>query len=208
MLPLFKTHHSIGKSLLTPEKCFELAKGYKEIVFVEDSMSGFRKINKLSEKTGISLRFGLRFALPDGKIIVFAKNSEGIKELKKLYTSFAYDEFELPNSKNLLIVIPFYDSYIHYNIHNFGVAQPPGNFIHFAEDNDHPFDFQIRRKIKDLGIVPVEVKSIYYEKEEDFLEYQFIRAVSKRGGKNPSVSNPNLNHCGSDQFSFESYERR
>ena len=40
MIALVKTHASIGKSILTVEKVFELPQD--EVILVEDSMAGFR----------------------------------------------------------------------------------------------------------------------------------------------------------------------
>ena len=65
MIALVKTHASIGKSILTVEKAFELPQD--EVILVEDSMAGFRSAKKLSEKTGKPLRFGLRLETGIGR---------------------------------------------------------------------------------------------------------------------------------------------
>ena len=44
MIALVKTHASIGKSILTVEKAFELPQD--EVILVEDSMAGFRSAKK------------------------------------------------------------------------------------------------------------------------------------------------------------------
>jgi DNA polymerase III alpha subunit len=109
MLPLFKSHFSIGKSILTlddPKKVteggsdsiFKIAKdnNLKQIILVEDSLIGFFEAYKRSKEMGIQLIFGLRIsmrnsALPEDsqsehKIIVFAKDSDGCKLLNKIYS--------------------------------------------------------------------------------------------------------------------------
>ena len=62
MLPLFKSHFSIGKSILKlsgGEGVFDIAKeaGLKKVFLVEDSLTGFLESAKLSEDTGIQLVF-------------------------------------------------------------------------------------------------------------------------------------------------------
>jgi hypothetical protein len=109
MLPLFKSHYSIGKSILTlddPKKTtedgsdsiFKIAKdnSLTQIILVEDTLIGFFEAFKRSKELGIQLVFGLRLSmrnssLPDDensqhKIIVFAKNANGCKLLNKIYS--------------------------------------------------------------------------------------------------------------------------
>ena len=109
MLPLFKSHFSIGKSILTlddPKKVteggsdsiFKIAKdnNLKQVILVEDSLIGFFEAYKRSKEMGIQLVFGLRIsmrnsALPEDsqsehKVIVFAKDSDGCKLLNKIYS--------------------------------------------------------------------------------------------------------------------------
>lgn len=109
MLPLFKSHFSIGKSILTlddPKKVteggsdsiFKIAKdnNLKQIILVEDTLIGFFEAYKRSKEMGIQLIFGLRIsmrnsALPEDsqsehKVIVFAKDSDGCKLLNKIYS--------------------------------------------------------------------------------------------------------------------------
>lgn len=109
MLPLFKSHFSIGKSILTlddPKKVtdggsdsiFKIAKdnNLKQIILVEDSLIGFFEAYKRSKEMEIQLIFGLRIsmrnsALPEDqssehKIIIFAKSDQGCKLLNKIYS--------------------------------------------------------------------------------------------------------------------------
>ena len=50
------------------------------------------------------------------------------------------------------------------------------------------------------------VKSIYYKDKKDYAALQTYKILCNRSfGKAASLSSPNLNHFGSDEFSFESY---
>ncbi|MDO7613404.1 MAG: hypothetical protein MUQ75_04130, partial [Crocinitomicaceae bacterium] len=75
MLPLFKSHYSIGKSILTldePSETLDIddgatsifslcqSKDLKEVCLVEDSPAGFLQARKASMSHDIHLVFGLR----------------------------------------------------------------------------------------------------------------------------------------------------
>jgi hypothetical protein len=115
MLPLFKTHFSLGKSILTlddPKKVsdggansvFKIAKdnGLKQVILVEDSLIGFFEAFKRSKELGIQLIFGLRLSMRNSsspedessshKIIIFAKDDLGCKLMNKIYSK-AFCEF-------------------------------------------------------------------------------------------------------------------
>ena len=60
MIPLFKSHFSIGKSILRIDDILSLTKDLEKVYLVEDSMTGFPEaFRKLNER----LCFGLRFSL-------------------------------------------------------------------------------------------------------------------------------------------------
>ena len=111
MLPLFKTHYSIGKSILTldepqdsldglkSDSVFQIAKdnALEQLILVEDSMCGFLEAYKKSQALGIQLIFGLRLSICDTldeevkhpvlhKVIIFITNGNGYKNLVKIYT--------------------------------------------------------------------------------------------------------------------------
>lgn len=108
MIALFKSHFSIGKSILTlnhpdnvnegsSDSVFSIIKGDK-VVLVEDSLIGFLQAQKVSKDLGLQLIFGLRLSASHEsetskselqcvhKIIVFAKNDKGCKLLNKVYS--------------------------------------------------------------------------------------------------------------------------
>lgn len=128
-IPLFKSHYSIGKSILTlsesseeggadsifnifnDNKLGELLDG--KIVLVEDSFMGFLQANQSCKNLGIDLVFGLRIDISEDqpeekskdnshKVIVFAKNSEGCKKLYKIYSeSKSQDNFGLDSLSSM-----------------------------------------------------------------------------------------------------------
>lgn len=111
-IPLFKSHYSLGKSILTlakagsseadePSSIIDIAKklSLENLYLVDDSVSGFLEAYKSCEDAKINLRFGLRLTVCDDidnktaesrdkehKVIVFIRNSEGYKDLIKIST--------------------------------------------------------------------------------------------------------------------------
>lgn len=218
MIPLLKSHFSIGRSILTIDQIFDFPQD--EVVLVEDSMSGFRAAKKKSEQTGKPLRFGLRLETScsgePSKVIYFAKDSQGIDSLRRIYTKaftknngvYALNKKELRGVK---LAIPFYDSYIHRNLHHFGAHEldlKGLDVVYFEEDNHHPYDYQISRALDSMGIKRVAAKSIYYKKKEDVVAFQFYKAVCNRktGKKNPTYERPELDDFCSDEFCWESFK--
>lgn len=251
MLPLFKSHYSIGKSILTlsrPDDCtkggpssiFQIAQnhGLDKVVLVEDSLVGFLEAKKISDSLDMQLIFGLRISVCDDisitenknaqtcihKIIVFAKNTNGARLLNKIYSlaftkgagKIDFDSLkEIYNDNDLKIAIPFYDSYLFHN--SFSYKEPCilddsfFNPVYFFEDNLLPFD----RTLQDLIInycsindfETQKVKSIYYENRNDFEAYQTYKCICNRSFSNKArtLDMPNLEHCASPEFCFESY---
>jgi len=127
MIPLFKSHCSIGKSILTlnsPEDAldqgsdsvFSIAEEgkLKQLVLVEDSLIGFLQAQKISKELNIQLIFGLRLSTChklskdkkdnnkcSHKVIVFAKDDDGCKLLNKIYSKAFCDGDGIIESKEL-----------------------------------------------------------------------------------------------------------
>ena len=119
VLPLFKSHYSIGRSILTldedeshtpnsPDSVFSLAKQakLKKIFLVDDTMSGFLQAYSESQRLGMQLVFGLRISICSDmtqkdehmiketcKYVLIAKNNEGYKKLIRIYSLAAQDGF-------------------------------------------------------------------------------------------------------------------
>ena len=119
MIPLFKSHYSLGRSILTlenpdallengPESIVNLAlkNDFKEVFLVEDSISGFLQAYKNLTENNIKLNFGLRMNVCSDmsvrseeelkktcKYIVFCKNTDGYTRLIKISTTASRDGF-------------------------------------------------------------------------------------------------------------------
>lgn len=111
VIPLFKSHFSIGKSILTlkpesetdngPDSIIQMAKDnkLKKVFLVEDCFSGFLQAYKNLKSIDIDLIFGIKFVFCEDhtnksepelkkhhKVILFANGDEGYKLLIKLWT--------------------------------------------------------------------------------------------------------------------------
>ena len=250
MLPLFKSHYSVGKSILTlkspnpsdpdgPTSVFDICAKHdiSELVLVEDSLIGFLEARKQSEQVGVKLSFGLRLSVCDDmnieeaknslacshKIIVFAKTGEGCILLNKIYSAAqtkGHGRIDAKTLKSfydpihLKIAIPFYDSFLFHN--TFSYKEPcllDHSFFSptfFIESNNLPFDLVLQDVVNNYAAKEFPVvmtKSIYYENENDFEAYQTYKCICSRGFSNrpKTLDMPNLDHCGSPEFSYESY---
>lgn len=120
-LPLFKSHYSLGKAILTLEKpnsqkdkieypasIFALATkhGLHTVPIVEDSITGLLQASKQAEESKVKLVFGLRVSvtedmarkddstsLKSAKYIIMTKNPEGYDALSKLWSAAAGEGF-------------------------------------------------------------------------------------------------------------------
>lgn len=211
---------------------------FSELILVEDSLTGFLEALSNCNKLGIKLIFGLRISVcsaisPEddiknihdkSKIIIFAKNKKGCQLLNLIY-SHAYTSnsgiIDFLNLKkfwtdDLLMVVPFYDSFIFNNIMSFSSCIPDFSFCSptfFVEDNNLPFDSIISKSILDYTsehkFHTENVQSVYYNKKTDFPAYQTYKCICNRSfSKDRGLQNPNLDHCSSDSFSFENYLKK
>jgi DNA polymerase-3 subunit alpha len=249
VLPLFKSHYSLGKSILTLEEPFDkkgnpvessifyILKSNKldTLVLVEDNISGLLQASKVAGDNKIKLIFGLRLSITTdcldkceanlnkvAKYIIFAKNTNGYKNLIKIWSFAAKDGFYYEpctdfnnlakawDEKNLKLAIPFYDSFLFLNTLESHSHVPDLNFTKkvtcFIEDNDLPFDDLITQKVKTFAasckadIIPAQ--SIYYTYPNDFRAYMAFRCISKR----TTMEKPELPHMGSNGFNFEKWK--
>jgi len=222
MIPLFKTHFSIGRSILRLDDVNRICteNNIDEVYIVEDSMAGFPEAFRLF---GESLRFGVRFSIfnedenpeSESKIVAYADGDEGCKELYKLYTESFDKKLKTPwfGYNNLKFCIPFYDSFLHKNLTGFSNCMPnlPEQILFNIEDNGLPFDqileSKVKQFIKNNPNPSVKVKSIYYENKEDIEAFQTYKCICNRQpGRQASLSNPRLDHFGSDRFCIEAWK--
>jgi|TARA_B110000495_G_C22841548_1_gene490797 DNA polymerase III alpha subunit len=158
----------------------------------------------------------------DNKIIIFAKNSAGCKLLNKIYSKAfteGYGRLDYKTLANLFsneldLVIPFYDSFIYNNTLYFKSCIPDFSFCEpkfVIESNSLPFDHLIEDKVrsycKDNNLNIIKGKSIYYKNRSDFESYQSYKCICSRSfsSRSSTLEKPNLDHCSSSDFSFESY---
>ena len=247
-VPIFKSHYSLGKSILTlskagssaedePSSIFDIAKklNLSTVTLVEDSISGFLEAYKSSEEAKVKLQYGLRLTVCDNidnkdadsrnkehKIIIFAKNTSGYFKLIRV-SSLASDKgfyyypridfktlSSLWDEKDLILAIPFYDSFVFNNSLTYSICIPDFSFckpIFFTEDNNLPFDAIVKARVeefakKDYDIIPAQ--SIFYENKEDFISYLTFRCISER----TTLDKPNLEHCSSNEFCSEAFEEK
>ena len=244
VLPLFKSHFSIGRSILTledeekeenqPDSIIDIAKdnNLKEVNLVEDNMTSFLQAYTNTKKYNINLRYGLRISINDdmnerseesrqktSKVVIFFKNEQGYKDLIKIFSIAAKDGFyyepridfktlkSLWSDKNLILCIPFYDSFIFNNTLRGTVCVPDLEFtkpILFIENNSLPFDHIIKDKVlayaKANKLETLNTKSIYYKNSKDFKAYLTFRCINNR----TTLNKPELSHMTSNRFSFES----
>jgi len=244
MIPLFKSHYSLGRSILTlenkdypddyPDSIIQIAKEYnlKEICLVEDNMSSFLEAYTNTKLNNIKLNYGLRVSVTESindktdesrqktsKIIVFSKNKNGHEILTKLFSTAAktgfyyeprldYDILKKNWTEDLILSIPFYDSFIFNNTLRNAICIPQFNFtkpLMFLEDNDLPFDLLIKNKIeryaKENKLECYKSKSIFYKQKKDFKTYLTFRCINNR----TILNKPELEHMSSNEFCFESY---
>lgn len=201
-----------------------------QVVLVEDSMTGFLEAHKACKSLGIQLIYGLRINCCNNvneedrekskhKIIIFSKNDDGCKLLNKIYSQ-AFCEHngfidsnmlcKLWSNDSLKLSIPFYDSYIYQNCFSFNNCIPNFSFTNpsfFIERNNLPFEELLEQKVRSITKDMFLTKTIYYKNKEDVFAYQTYRCITNRSfGKEQSLSSPNLNHFGSDEFCWESFK--
>lgn len=220
-----------------PSSIIDIAKklNLDKVHLVDDSISGLLEAYKSCEDANLNLRFGLRLTVCDDidnkttesrekehKIIIFMSRSEGYQNLIKISTIASTNGFyyypridcktlkELWSKENLLLCIPFYDSYVFKNNLTYSICIPDFSFCnptYFIEDNNLPFDEIVKSKVEEIVSdkqLAVKTQSIYYENKEDFLAYLTFRCISER----TTLSKPNLDHCSSNEFCAESFKEK
>ena len=158
------------------------------------------------------------------KVIVFMKNGQGYYDLIKLFSGFRackeakyYDyrcDFATLKkywTDNLILSHPFFDNFLAVNtlIHGANIIPdfPDMEQTFFIEqETEHPHEELISRAVynftkgKEVQVLPC--KSIYYDRKSDAKAWITYRAILNRG----TFSNPGLEYCCSDTFSFEKWK--
>ena len=249
IIPLFYDH-SCGRSILTawsekeatpggPQSIVSLCKksGLKQCFLVSNNFHTFLEAWKNLKSEGIQLCFGLELIFVEDakihtpesrysehKVLIFAKNYAGYKDLIKIYTAcysnldnkyeiFRFDYKQLADfwTGNLIFVIPYWDSFLHRNKLGFNsniIPTIPLNAVIFREvGSDLPFSSIIDESIDKFNhnksYEEVKIKTIYYEKSDDFKSYMVFRAIKNRA----TFHAPNCEYLCSNKFSFEEWEK-
>jgi len=183
----------------------------------------FVVVPDMTDKTEASKR-------QESRVTVFLRNAQGYKDVLKLWngawTAGSYTPPRESNygrldwkmlkqhwTPNLSLALPWASSFLAKNTLTFSTIipdfpVPTSEITLFKEiDSGLPFadliDQAIDRFAADSGAQVQSVKSVYYEKRDDFMSYMIYRAMLNRG----EFSKPNINDLSSDHFSFEDWKR-
>lgn len=165
----------------------------------------------------------------DHRVIVFLKNSAAYSDACKLYSAyradkearlkkFRYDKIrcddEILNkywTDNFLLALPFFDNFAAQNmlVHGASIIPkfPTDKLLIMREiDTEHPHEKFINLALdnfnKEGKYDEMDVKSVFYEKEEDMKAWMVYRGILKRA----SFQKPEMDYCCSSAFNFEKYK--
>lgn len=202
----------------------------KEAYIVDNTLTGLVDAYENAVKSNINLRFGYRVSVcrdisektpestnTESKFIIFASKDSyepliklhNISTTQGIYNSKPRLDFEtLKNnwSDNLILAVPFYDSYLHYNLLYGRQCVPDIDFtkvFYFVENNDLPFDNILTKHLQssvDNSSI-IKSKTIYYKNKSDFKAYMTYRCILNR----TTFQKPELPHFGSMEFCMESW---
>jgi DNA polymerase III alpha subunit len=222
-----------SRPLNQPDSIFDICKDYglQDCFIVDNTLTGMVEAYENAKKANLNLRFGYRVNvcqdienktpesnLTESKFIIFAtKNSfndliklHNISTTKGILNGKARIDFKTLKenwSKNLTLVVPFYDSYVYYNLLYGRQCVPELDFTepyYFTENNGLPFDDLLNNHlletIKDYETVPS--KTIYYRERKDFKAYMTYRCILNRS----TFQKPELRHFGSQEFCMEAWQ--
>ncbi len=200
-------------------------KNLNKVFIVEKNPSSFPTAFKaLGEK----LVYGIEFIVCENiesdeiesietehKIIIFAKTGSGWNNhLMKLYSTAYVDghfkgvprlDFKMINKywdDDLLMMIPFYDSFIYNNLLKFSccnisLKQKP---LFCLESHDLPYDNILRRKVTEFADAnncdTIETHKVCYRDSIDIIPYQTYKCVQNKS----DMEKPNLDGFASDKF--------
>jgi DNA polymerase III alpha subunit len=220
----------------SPQSIVTLAKkaGLKEVYFVSNRFYDMISAWKLCEENELQLIFGLELwicnnpeehtdasIINESKVIIFMKNGDGYKDLIKLYskifTNIQNKYYHYRGSwsilkefwtDNLLLTIPFFDSFLHKNtlIHESAIIPDfPVNPIFLEEINSNiPFAPLIKEALINFtknNYEIVKTKTIYYPDYTDSTAWIVFRSIKERS----SFNKPQLDYCCSDSFCLSDY---
>lgn len=203
-------------------------KGISDVFIADNNLSGLVEAYENCKKADLKLHFGYRVTIcsditdktaesrkTESKIIIFARKGT-FQDLIKLHnianTDGNYDGVPRLDYKtlkenwteNLLMVIPFYDSYLFQNLLYGANCLPELDFAdpyYTIESNGLPFDHLVTDRLKKT-VDPkkiIESKTIYYNNREDFSAYMVYRCILNKS----NFQKPELPHFSSQEFCME-----
>lgn len=219
-----------------PQSIVTLAKkaGLKEVYFVSTKFYDMISAWKLCKENDLQLIFGLEMwacsnpeehteasIADESKVIIWMKCGNGYKDLIKLYSKVytninnKYYHFRASYSilkefwtDNLLLTVPFFDSFLARNTLNYGSAIIPDfpmKPVFMQEVNSGlPFESLITEALLNFTKGEYEImktKTIYYTDYEDIKAYCVYRSIKERS----NFQKPQLDHFGSPNFCFSDY---
>jgi DNA polymerase III alpha subunit len=206
--------------------------GLKDITLVESNFVSFMAAYKNMEAIGTQLKFGLKLTVcedmeakdedsfkTESKIIIFMGADTAYKHLIKIYSVASTKGFYyIPRidwktlksmwADDLVLALPFYSSFLAKNTLTFSSIAPdlPVNPIPLVESNLLPFDYLIKdavNKYAHANNLHTQLsKSIYYRNRSDAKSWMIWRCILSR----TTWDKPNLNHCTSKEFCYESWK--
>jgi len=216
-----------------PDSIFDICNDYglEDVFIVDNTLTGLVEAYENAKKAKLNLRFGYRInvcqdmtnktpesEITESRFIIFATKTS-FSDLIKLHNISTTDgiyngrprlDFKTLKEnwgKNLGLAIPFYDSYVYYNLLYGRQCVPELDFTdptYFIENNGLPFDGllinHIQETIKDHEIIPS--KTIYYRDRKDFKSYMTYRCILNR----TTFQKPELRHFGSQEFCMEAWQ--
>lgn len=211
------------------DSIFDICKdnGIKDVFIADNNLSGIIEAYENTLSAGLNLRYGFRVNVcndiedktdgslqTEGKLIIFAK-SDSFTDLIRLHNIAStagnfngtprldYNILKKNWSKNLLMLIPFYDSFIFNNLLHGHHCIPDIDFANpyiSIENNNLPFDSVVKKQIQSsIKYDQVESKTIYYNNRSDFNAYMTYRCILNRS----NFQKPELPHFGSSEFCME-----
>jgi hypothetical protein len=215
-----------------PVGIFSIAAKHKlpRVVITDSSISGFWSAFKTSKECGVPFTFGLKLCLcqneedktPDSLrtesgIIVFAKNSQGYKDLIAISSHASLHGFyyrpRIGNTAlkrlwtdNLTLGIPFYSSFIARNTLEYAhMATPEFPVVptFFSERHGLPFEGLIQHYLNGYVDQSKQVKAhtVYYYSKAHARAHQALKCIGKRS----TLECPNLEHYSSSRFGFDNF---
>lgn len=222
-----------SKSIISIAK--ELA--LEKFLYISPNFHSFVQCLKNSAEENLQMIFGLevlmcmdRFdhseasLITNHKVILLMNNSNGYKDLIKLYSAWKTDKnnkyykyrFDFKGLKqyftnNMTLVIPFFNSFVYTNtfVHGANIIPdyPTNDLVIMREiESEHPHEYLTNWALdnfnKDKEYKEINVKTCFCEKRQDIEALTVFRSIHNKS----SFHEPEIPYFCSDAFCVESYK--